>query len=124
MALLCYVPYMLHASVNYDLIKLAEMVKEEAVDTEKLIKRFFKEGKVRRCSLICCLNLQRIVAIFIKFFYIFVNAFAVYASNKLFNNEFYHYGMNWVHWSRSNNHTIQFEFFGIRETPKPGKLYR
>jgi len=115
-ALLYYLPYMMHKKVNYDMIRLSDIVKHKPVNHESIVKVFFKQLKVE--GLRCCVTFQQILHLLIKILYVFVNALAFYSKNKIFNGEFYYYGFKWLNWSQQNN-TVQFDYVGKREFPRP-----
>merc|ERR1712048_1099318 len=112
-----YIPYIFHRSINNDLISLKNEVKKEEYDVDKIAKHFFntfRHPTIKSCWVV-------LGNIFIKILYIGVNVGIFLATDYLLNNQFRYYGHHWIEWARLNN-TIQYDYMGYRDYPKPGNL--
>ena len=109
-------PYMIFRLLNNDLVKLREQVKSDEPDAEKIVKRYFRS---KRKSLITTL-MRLLMNMSVKILYLVANVVAFVGLDNILNKEFRTYGKSWIDWSKTNN-TIQYDYMGRRDFPKPGK---
>jgi len=113
-----YIPYVLHRSINSDLISLKNAIKQKEPDVEGITRHFFnafRHPTINSCWVVLC-NLL------IKILYIAVNVGVFLSLDYLLNNNFKYYGNEWVKWS-GNNNTVQFDYMdSLRNSPRPGNM--
>jgi len=117
MSLLFYLPYIAFRTANNDLISLKNTIKGDDPDAEKIAKHYFNH----RLNPPRTMMLRVIFNILIKCLYLIANLVALLGIDGLLNNEFVSYGNKWIEWSRLNN-TVQYDYMGLRDFPKPGNL--
>ena len=116
LGLMFYMPYMVFRLFNNDLVTLREQVKSDEPDAEKIVKRYFRN---RRKSFITTL-MRLLMNMSVKILYLVANVVAFVGLDNILNKEFRTYGKSWIDWSKTNN-TIQYDYMGRRDFPKPGK---
>ena len=116
LGLMFYLPYMIFRLFNNDLVNLREQVKSDEPDAEKIVKRYFRS---KRKSLITTL-MRLLMNVSVKILYLVANVVAFVGLDNILNKEFRTYGKSWIDWSKTNN-TIQYDYMGRRDFPKPGK---
>jgi len=117
LSVLFYLPYILFRTVNNDLIVLKDTVKGDDPDAEKIAKHFFnsKANPTRN-------NTGRVLGnVLVKVLYLIANVLSLVGLDKLMNGEYMSYGSAWLSWARLHN-TIQYDYMGMRDHPKPGNL--
>ena len=116
LAVLYYAPYVVFRINNQDLVSLKDNIKKEKPDAGKIVNSYFNNrvNPQKRSYLRIALN------ILIKIWYFLANIIALFWLDSLLNNEYVSYGTKWVNWSKLNN-SIQFDYLGMRDFPKPGK---
>ena len=116
LAVLYFAPYVVFRINNEDLISLKDSIKKGKPDAGKIVNSYFnfRVNPQKRNYLRIALN------IFIKICYFLANIIALFWLDSLLNNEYMSYGTKWVNWSKLNN-SIQFDYLGMRDFPKPGK---
>ena len=117
-AIVYYSPYIAFRVINKDLISLKDNLKKRVTDHEAIAKSYFN----LRVNSEESGYLRIVLNIFIKISYIAVNLMALFTLNFSLNDEYLSHGINWVNWSRLNN-SLQFDYLGTRDHPKPGKQY-
>jgi len=117
MSLLFYLPYVAFRTANNDLISLKNTIKGDDPNAEKIAKHYFNH----RLNPPRTMMLRVIFNILIKCLYLIANLVALLGIDGLLNNEFVSYGNKWIEWSRLNN-TVQYDYMGLRDFPKPGNL--
>ena len=115
-AIVYYSPYVAFRPINKDLISLRNNLQRGEADHGKIAESYFNP----RINAEGSGYLPVVLNIFIKISYIAVNLMALFTLNFSLNNEYLSHGISWVSWSKLNN-SLQFDYFGIRENPKPGK---
>ena len=116
LAVLYYAPYVVFKINNQDLVSLKDSIKKENPDAGKIVNSYFNNR----------VNPQKIsylriaLNILIKIWYFLSNIIALFWLDSLLNNDYVSYGTKWVNWSKLNN-SIQFDYLGMRDFPKPGK---
>ena len=116
LAVLYYAPYVVFRINNQDLVSLKDSIKKDKPDAGKIVNSYFNNrvNPQERSYLRIALN------ILIKIWYFLANIIALFWLDSLLNNEYVSYGTKWVNWSKLNN-SIQFDYLGMRDFPKPGK---
>ena len=116
LAVLYYAPYVVFKINNQDLVSLKDSIKKENPDAGKIVNSYFNNrvNPQKRSYLRIALN------ILIKIWYFLANIIALFWLDSLLNNDYVSYGTKWVNWSKLNN-SIQFDYLGMRDFPKPGK---
>ena len=116
LAVLYYAPYVVFKINNQDLVSLKDSIKKENPDAGKIVNSYFNNrvNPQKRSYLRIALN------ILIKIWYFLSNIIALFWLDSLLNNDYMSYGTKWVNWSKLNN-SIQFDYLGMRDFPKPGK---
>ena len=116
LAVLYYAPYVVFKINNQDLVSLKDSIKKENPDAGKIVNSYFNNrvNPQKRSYLRIALN------ILIKIWYFLSNIIALFWLDSLLNNDYVSYGTKWVNWSKLNN-SIQFDYLGMRDFPKPGK---
>ena len=93
-----------------------DILKKGVTDHEEIAKSYFNlrfNSEESGC-------LRIVLNIFIKISYIAVNLMALFTLNFSLNGEYLSHGISWVNWSKLNN-SLQFDYLGTRDDPKPGK---
>jgi len=117
LAMIFYAPYLLFRAVNNDLISLKDNVKSDDKDAEKIAKHYFSQKTNPNRN-----NAGRILGnILVKVLYLVANVVTLTGLNRLLNGEFIGYGNKWIEWTGLQN-TIQYDYMGMRDHPKPGNL--
>ena len=116
LAVLYYAPYVVFKINNQDLVSLKDSIKKENPDAGKIVNSYFNNrvNPQKRSYLRIALN------ILIKIWYFLSNIIALFWLDSLLNSDYVSYGTKWVNWSKLNN-SIQFDYLGMRDFPKPGK---
>ena len=116
LAVLYYAPYVVFKINNQDLVSLKDSIKKENPDAGKIVNSYFNNrvNPQKRSYLRIALD------ILIKIWYFLANIIALFWLDSLLNNDYVSYGTKWVNWSKLNN-SIQFDYLGMRDFPKPGK---
>jgi len=111
-----YIPYIIHRTVNRDLINLKNAIKEDDVDADRLTKYFFsvfRHPTLKSCWLVIC-------NIIIKILYIAVNIGVFLCLDYILNNKFRYYGNDWLEWGKLDN-PVQHDYTSrLRNFPTPG----
>ncbi|XP_066911136.1 uncharacterized protein [Clytia hemisphaerica] len=111
-----YIPYIIHRTVNRDLINLKNAIKEDDVDADRLTKYFFsvfRHPTLKSCWLVIC-------NIIIKILYIAVNVGVFLCLDYILNNKFRYYGNDWLEWGKLDN-PVQHDYTSrLRNFPTPG----
>ena len=111
-----YSPYVAFRPINKDLISLKDILKKGVTDHEEIAKSYFNLRFNSKESG----YLRIVLNIFIKISYIAVNLMALFTLNFSLNGEYLSHGISWVNWSKLNN-SLQFDYLGMRDDPKPDK---
>ena len=116
LAVLYYTPYVLFRVNNGDLISLKSNIKKKKLDAGKIVNSYFnlRVNPQKRSYLRVMFN------ILIKLGYLLANLVALLWLDSLLDKEYMSYGIKWVNWSRLNN-SLQFDYLGMRDFPKPGE---
>ena len=117
LAVLYYAPYVVFRINNQDLVSLKDSIKKDKPDTGKIVNSYFNN----RVNPQETSYLRITINILIKIWYFLANIIALLSLDSLLNNEYVSYGTKWVNWSKLNN-SIQFDYLGMRDFPKPGKF--
>lgn len=65
-------------------------------------------------------NAGRILGnVLVKVLYLIANVVTLTGLDRLLNKEYINYGNAWLQWTRLHN-TIQYDYLGMRDHPKPG----
>lgn len=65
-------------------------------------------------------NAGRILGnVLVKVLYLIANVVTLTGLDRLLNKEYMNYGNAWLQWTRLHN-TIQYDYLGMRDHPKPG----
>jgi len=115
LAIVYYLPYVLHMYGNSDIISLKKSVKKGEATPETIVRTYFdrKTNPVRYHWFRVLFNYL------IKVLYMVVNLVAFYGTNALLYGKFTSYGNKWIEWNRLENH-IQYDYMGMRDHPRPG----
>ena len=117
LAVLYYAPYVVFRINNQDLVSLKDSIKKDKPDTGKIVNSYFNN----RVNPQETSYLRITINILIEIWYFLANIIALLSLDSLLNNEYVSYGTKWVNWSKLNN-SIQFDYLGMRDFPKPGKF--
>ena len=116
LSVLYYAPYIMFRINNKDLISLKNMIKRNQLDARNIVNSYFnlRVNPQRRSYLRVMFN------ILIKLGYLLANLLALFWLDSLLDKEYVSYGIKWVNWTRLNN-SIQSDYVGMRDFPKPGE---
>lgn len=117
-AILYYLPYIAYMTTNQDMIILRRDMKDNNVDAMKIAKYYFnhKLNPPRTLMIRVWMN------ILVKILYFAANLICFLGLNNILNNEYIEYGTKWSKWSVLENH-LAFDYMGMRDFPKPGKIF-
>jgi len=117
LAIIFYAPYLLFRAVNNDLISLKNNVKSDDRDSEAIAKHYFSQRTNPNRN-----NAGRILGnVLVKVLYLIANVVTLTGLDRLLNKEYINYGNAWLEWTRLHN-TIQYDYLGMRDHPKPGNM--
>ena len=116
LAVLYYMPYIMFRAVNGDLLSLKNDIKRNNINAGPIVNNYFNHqvNSQQRSYLRIICN------ILIKLGYLLANLLTLYLLDSLLDKEYVSYGIKWVNWSRLDN-SIQFDYHGVRDFPKPGE---
>lgn len=112
-----YLPYVFFRVVNSDLISLKDTVKGDDPDAARIAKNFFnpKVNPTRN-------NVGRVLGnILVKILYLLANVITLVGLDRLLNGDYIGYGNAWIKWTSLPN-TLQYDYMGSRDHPKPGNV--
>ena len=112
-SLIYYLPYIAFCLVNKDLQQLKDAIKKLGKNAEEVVEAHFQKNKRSVMTRRVVLN------IVIKALYILSNFLTFIWLDDVLNKNFVDYGSRFIKWSRLNN-TIQYDYMGMRDYPKPG----
>lgn len=118
-ALLYYIPYMLHKLVNHDIVKLKNQVDKPEPDVAAIYRIYFRQSKGRPVDQRPVMDRQLMVLV-VKFLYLVVNIGTFMAFDSSMNGMFMGFGSKWLDWMQLEN-TQRFDYMGGSNFPKPGK---
>lgn len=114
LALLYYLPYIMHQFVNSDLLSFKKAVKQTSA--EELAKNYFNPN-----TNLASRQILRILGnILVKVFYLIANICVFTFTDSLLNNNFIPFGGEWFSWTKMTN-TKAYNYIGIRRVIKPGE---
>lgn len=120
-ALLYYIPYMLHKLVNHDIVKLKNQVDKPAPDVAAIYRIYFRQSKGRPVDQRPVMDRQLMVLV-VKFLYLAVNVSSFMAFDSTMNGMFMGFGSKWMEWMQLEN-TQRFDYMGGSDFPKPGNVF-
>lgn len=115
LAILYYIPYVLHIYGNSDMISLKGTLKSGKAEGDKIVDAYFNH----RTNPVRQLRTRVMFNYFIKLLYIIANLVAFFCTDRLLLGKFRSYGVRWVRWSKLEN-SIAYDYMGTRDFPKPG----
>jgi len=115
LAILYYLPYILHMYGNSDMISLKKSVKAGEATPDTVVRSYFD----RKTNPLRYHWFRIVFNYLIKICYVVVNLVAFYGTNNLLYGKFSDYGNKWVQWNKQENH-IQYDYMGMRDSPRPG----
>ena len=122
LAILYYLPYIAFRTLNKDKQSLKDEMKKDDKTAQSIVENHFRNFEEARTTESRNMTIRIILNIVIKVLYILSNVVALLALNNVLNDEFLSYGQKFVAWTRNNN-TIQYDYMGMRDLPKPGTYH-
>lgn len=110
-----YIPYILHRTINRDLINLKDALKDDEPDVDRIVNHFFnvfRHPTLKSCWIV-------IANIIIKVLYMATNVGTFLAIDYLVDYRFRTYGHRWIEWAGLKNN-VQYDYLGRRTFPTPG----
>ena len=116
-ALMYFLPYLIHKIVNDDIVRLNREIEKKSPSAQTIYERYFKNHKRNTAN-----RYRQYSILFVKVLYVVVNVGAFLLLNNILNGLFVGFGSKWFKWVRLDN-TERFDYMGDSKHPKPGMTF-